>query len=140
MSTYAAMRQDFINLLNRTDFSDPNAALVKQWFNSSIQLIEREVRAQFMETVLTIDTSAGNVSTITVPADWLETKALVWDDGADSDEVDRVGLGTYYKRKNEQFNIPEIYTREGSSLLVAGPISQNSTAKLIYYAKLTPSR
>jgi hypothetical protein len=78
------MRQDFINLLNRTDFSDPNAALVKQWFNSSIQLIEREVRAQFMETVLVIDTSAGNVSTVTVPTDWLETKAFVWDDGADS--------------------------------------------------------
>jgi hypothetical protein len=39
MSTYAAMRQDFIGLLNRTDFSDPNAALVKQWFNSSVQLV-----------------------------------------------------------------------------------------------------
>jgi hypothetical protein len=138
MSTYAAMRQDFINLLNRTDFSDPNAALVKQWFNSSIQLIEREVRARFMETVLVIDTSGGQVSTLAVPTDWLETKAFVWDNGADADEIDKVELGTYYKRKNETFNIPAIYTREGSSFFISGPISLNATAKLIYYAKLTP--
>jgi hypothetical protein len=77
-----------------------------------------------METVLTIDTSAGTVSTVTVPTDWLQTKAFVWDDGADSDEIDKVELGTYYKRKNEQFNIPTIYAREGPSFFISGPIAR----------------
>jgi hypothetical protein len=137
MATYAAMRATFIGLLNRTDMTDPNAALVKDWFASSIQRIQREVRAQHMETVNTIDTTVS-VSTVTVPADWLQTKALVWSNGADGGEIDFVELGTYYSRINEVLGVPTIYCRQGSSWLLNAPIPSGAAAYLIYYANQTP--
>jgi hypothetical protein len=138
MATYAAMRQTFINLVNRTDFSDPNAALVKDWFGQSIQRIQREVRAPHMERLLTIDTSEGEVSTITMPNDWLQSKALVWDDGTtESGEIDEVDIGTYYRRKNVNLSHPTIYTRLGQNLLVSAPIPTNTTAYLVYYGEET---
>src|SRR6478752_1198325 len=98
MSTYATMRSDFVALLNRTDCADPNAALVKSFFTSAIPLIHREVRAWFMEKTLTVDTSAGEVSTVALPSDWLQTKAIVWDDSTtDSGEVDEIDIGNYYR-------------------------------------------
>jgi peptide methionine sulfoxide reductase MsrA len=104
MTTYAAMRQTFIDLLNRTDFTDPNAALVKEWFDQSIQRIQREVRAPHMERTLNMDTTAAEVSSVTFPNDWLQSKALVWDDGTPSSgEIDEVDIGTYYRRKNAIF-------------------------------------
>lgn len=139
MTAYAAMRQDFINLINRTDFTDPNAALVKSWFDKSIQRIQREVRAPHMERVLTIDTSQGTVSSVTIPNDWLENKALVWDDDTDdSGEIDELDLGTYYRRKNSLIDKPVFYTRQGGSLLVTAPIPATATAYLIYYGEETP--
>lgn len=138
MATYAAMRATFIGLLNRTDFTDPSAALVKDWFNQSIQRIQREVRAPHMERVLSVDTT-NEVTSVTIPNDWLETKAFVWDDGTtDSGEIDELDLGTYYRRKNEVFDKPIFYTREGQSLLVTSSIPASSTAKLIYYGEETP--
>jgi hypothetical protein len=139
MATYAAMRQTFINLVNRTDFTDPNAALVKDWFGQSIQRIQREVRAPHMERLLTIDTSLGEVDTVTFPNDWLESKALVWDDSTTrSGEIDEVDIGTYYRRKNQIRSYPTIYSRQGQSLLISAPIPKDAAAYLIYYGEETP--
>jgi hypothetical protein len=137
MTTYAAMRQDFIDLLNRTDFSDPNAALVRSWFDKSLQRIQREVRAPHMERLFDIDTSM-EVSSFTIPNDWLESKALVWDDGSDGGEIDEVDLGTYFRRKNRLIGVPTIYTRQGQTILIAAPIPSGTTAQLIYYGEETP--
>src|ERR1051326_204676 len=115
MSTYAAMRQTMVDLLNRTDCADPSSALVKSFFASAIPLIHREVRAWFMEKTLTVDTSAGEVSTVALPSDWLQTKAILWDDSTtNSGEVDEIDIGSYYRRKNEIFDVPTIAAREGS--------------------------
>lgn len=139
MTTYAAMRQEFIDLLNRTDCTDPDAALVKGWFDKSIQRIQREVRSPHMERIYTIDT-ASNVSSITLPDDWLEPKALVWDNGTDDGgEIDEVDLGTYYRRKNSlSGGYPTIFTRQAQSYLISGPIPSGSDAYLIYYGEETP--
>lgn len=138
MATYAAMRATFISLLNRTDCADADAALVKGWFDNSIQRIQREVRAPHMEEVLTVDTAA-EVSSVTVPNDWLDTKAFVWDDGADGGEIDEVDIGTFYRRKNSlSGGTPVIFSREAQSLLVAAPIPSGVTAKLIYWKEETP--
>lgn len=139
MTAYLALRQNLINMINRNDFTDPSAALVKSWFDQSIQRIQREVRAPHMERVFTIDTSQGNVSSVTVPNDWLENKALVWDDNTDdSGEIDEFDLGTYYRRKNSFIDKPVFYTRQGQQLLITAPIPQAATAYLIYYGEETP--
>jgi hypothetical protein len=137
MTTYAAMRSTFIELLNRKDCNDPNAALVKSWFDLSQKRIEREVRADCMLTVTTVDTTAS-VTTIPVPADWLQTKAIVWSDSTQGGEIDPVDLGTYYLHINTKPGVPIHYTREGDNWLVNDAIPAGATAKVIYYAKLTP--
>lgn len=137
MATYAAMRQTFIDLLNRTDLTDPNAALVKGWFDNSIQRCQREVRAPHMERVLAIDTT-NPVSSISVPNDWLETKAFVWDNGTCGGEVDPLELGDYYVRKNELFDYPTFYTRQAGTWLINGTIPAGVTANVIYYGEETP--
>jgi hypothetical protein len=136
MATYAAMRQSLIDLLNRSDFTDPNAALVKGWFDNSIQRIQREVRAPHMERVLVVDTTLS-VSQVSIPNDWLETKAFVWDNGTDSGEVSPLELGTYYHRKNEVFDFPTFYCRQGSVWLVNGDIPAGATANVVYYGEET---
>jgi hypothetical protein len=138
MTTYAAMRQSFIDLLNRSDFTDPNAALVKGWFDNSIQRIQREVRAPHMERVLNMDTTLSVSQIRHIPNDWLETKAIVWDNGTPTvARSTHLILGTYYRRKNAIFSYPTIYTREGTALLISAPIPQNTIAKLIYYGEET---
>jgi hypothetical protein len=137
MATYAAMRQTFIDLLNRTDSQDPDAALVKGFFDSSIQRTQREVRAPCMEVVATIDTDTA-VSALAVPVDWLQSKALVWDDGSDGGEVDEVELGTYYRRKNEVLAVPTMYVRQGPVFLINSAIPAGCEAYLIYYGENAP--
>lgn len=137
MSTYSAMRSKFIALLNRSDCADANAALVKDWFDSAIGLIDKEVRWKGMERTLTIDTTNA-VDIVPVPTDWLQTIALVWDNTTtDSGEIDPVDLGTYYRRKNEIFDVPTIYTREVGNFLINAAIPAAATAKLIYYGNET---
>jgi hypothetical protein len=137
MSTYASMRATFIQLLNRTDLTDPDDALVKGWFDLSLKRIEREVRAECMVTVTTVDTTSS-VSTIPIPTDYLQTKAIVWSDSTQGGEIDPVDLGTYYTHLNTTPDTPIHYVREGSNWLVHAAIPAGATAKVAYYAKLTP--
>lgn len=133
------MRSTFVALLNNSTASDPSSALVKSWFDLSIQRIQREVRAPHMEDVYTVDTT-DEVSSLTVPDNWLDTKAFVWDNGTDdSGEIDEVDIGTFYRRKRAlDGGTPIIYTREAQSFLVAGAIPAGTTAKLIYWSEETP--
>lgn len=137
MTTYATMRQNLIDLLNRTDLTDPNSSLVKGWFDNSIQRIQREVRAPHMEKVLTIST-ATTVSTVTIPTDYLETKAFVWSDGTNGGEVQPLELGTYYARINNIYDFPEFYCRQVNQWLVNAPIAAGAVAIVVYYAEETP--
>lgn len=135
---YAAMRADFIGLLNRTDCIDPNAALVKGWFDKSIARCQREVRAPHMERVLVIDTTA-DVSEVIVPDDWLETKAMVWETDGESGEVDSLELGTFYQRKkNQTCAYPTYYCRQYDRWLLIASFAAGMTAKVIYYGEETP--
>jgi hypothetical protein len=57
-----------------------------------------------------------------MPNDWLQSKALVWDDDTTaSGEIDEVDIGTYYRRKNATRSYPTIYTRLGQTLMSARP-------------------
>lgn len=135
---YAAMRADFIGLLNRTDYTDPNAAVVKGWFDKSIARCQREVRAPHMERVLLIDTTTA-VSEIIIPDDWLETKAFVWETDGESGEIDSLELGTYYqKKRNRIFSWPTYYCRQYDRWLVNDSLAAGMTAKVIYYGEETP--
>jgi hypothetical protein len=139
MATYAAMRQTFINLVNRTDFTDPNAALVKDWFGQSIQRIQREVRAPHMERLVSPSTRVlGEVYRNRSLSTGFRVKHWSGTTVPRSGEIDEVDIGTYYRRKNQIRSYPTIY-------FAARPVSpdqcahtKDTIAYLIYYGEETP--
>ncbi len=140
MTTYAAMRAQFVDLLNNTEISDPNDSRVKGWFDASIVRIMRELRAPHMERVLTIDTSLADIDTIIIPNDYLQTKAFIYTLGdSTSGEVQALELGDYYRlAQGRSFGVPTYYCRRYDRWLVADPVPKGSTALIIYYGEEPP--
>lgn len=131
---YLAMRNQYAAILNRKDSTD---TLAKTFFDLAIARLQRELRVPFMERTMVINTASGDVSTVTVPADYIETITfLVTEPNGYSRELQNVDLGTFARFSNMVQDGPVYYARQGSQWNVTAAIPLNSTAQFVYYGEM----
>lgn len=131
---YLAMRTQFQNILNRSDCAD---TLAQTFFQMALARCQREMRLPFMEEQLNIDTSAGAVSTIAVPDDWIENIAfIVTDANGYTVELQYLEVGNFMRKTNEVLGEATYYTRIGGNWSVTDAIPQGASAFVYYYGEM----
>ena len=127
---YGDLKTHFNALLNRSDIT---TALTEQFINDGIARIQRSLRTPMQEKILSV-TLTGLTTRLTLPADFLETISLYFDQY----ELQRVPMKRFRELNHSNYTgNPMFYTREGADLLLF-PQPSNGTLVLYYYAEMPP--
>lgn len=125
---YGDLKTHFDALLNRSDIT---TALTEQFLNDGIARIQRSLRTPMQEKILSV-TLTGATTKLTLPADFLETISLYFDQY----ELQRVPMKRFRElNKSTYTGNPMFYTREGPDLLLF-PQPSTGTLVLYYYAEM----
>lgn len=122
---YGDIKTHFKDVLNRSDITDAQAV---RFITDGIGRIERQLRTPMNEKVknytLTVQTSS-----ITLPADFIETVSLYHSDR----EIRRVPMGQFRALVNNTYaGKPDVYTRLQQDILLH-PQPSDGTITLYYY-------
>lgn len=118
----------FLGRLNRDDCTTD---LANGFITEAITRVQREVRAPIMERVHEVIVGPGNVSTFTVPSNYIEGFEVT---------VDDVPLGrmSYRQLLRERNPAPRFYARYGPTIYVDGAVPEGATFRLFYYGAFDP--
>jgi len=125
---YGDLKTHFDALLNRSDIT---TALTEQFINDGIARIQRSLRTPMQEKVLSVAITSAT-TTITLPADFLETISLYYDQY----ELQRVPMNRFRELNHSNYTgSPMFYTRQAADLLLY-PQPATGTLVLYYYAEM----
>lgn len=136
MATYAELKTDVINLINRTDCTD---ALAATFVNQAIRNIARTLRIPSLESqyVATVGTSAQTVfntttNELTIPGDYIETVYLYTSDTI----LQRVPLRQFIELDASlpASGKPRYYTRIQNKLRVKPAPDAGTVITLLYHS------
>lgn len=136
MATYAELKQDVINLINRNDCTD---ALAGTFINQAQRKMSRTLRIPSLEKKLTV--TAGTTSAavydstegeITIPSDFLEMVYIY----TDKSVLQRTPLRTFIELNNKvsATGSPKYYTRLQNKFALKPVPSTGKVVNLVYYA------
>lgn len=125
---YGDLKTHFDALLNRSDIT---TALTEQFINDGIARIQRSLRTPMQEKILSVTLTGATIS-LTLPADFLETISLYYDQY----ELQRVPMKRFRELNHSNHTgSPMFYTRQGADLLLY-PQPSSGTLVLYYYAEM----
>jgi hypothetical protein len=128
MDTYAGLKTDIANWLNREGFTTLED-MVDTFLGMAQRRIYREMDLHCME-----DTVTDTVDTLTLPSDFLRTKALYIIHGTVSQEVTG---GSYHNLLPiSGTGVPKKYAIVGSEIVMSPTPGDNYTYNLLYYKSL----
>lgn len=127
---YGELKTHFKDVLNRSDITDAQAV---RFISDGIGRIERQLRTAMNEKVKNY-TITAQTSSITLPADFIETVSLYHSDR----EIRRVPMSQFRKLVNNTYaGKPDVYTRLQQDLLLH-PQPSDGTLTLYYYGQFDP--
>lgn len=136
MATYAELKTDVINLINRTDCTDTLAAT---FVNQAIRNIARTLRIPSLESqyIATVGTSAQTVyntttNELTIPGDFIETVYVYTDDRI----LQRVPLRQFIEldKSLPASGKPRYYTRLQNKLKIKPAPDAGTVLTLLYHS------
>lgn len=129
--TLGEMKAQFVSMMNRTDLKN-NATLVTTFMNQAILRIQRELRAPFMEKVVSLPIADG-FTALPIPNDLLELIAIYVGPNQEyelqRDEKTKVNYLASYGS-----GMPLKFARVGSNLVIGPKPAVGDTLLFTYYA------
>lgn len=127
---YSELKTAITDIVNRRDMT---TAQVDRYVKMTIDRINRQLRASFMET--DVELTVGTTSDITLPGDYLSTVSL-YDDAASSEEDAYVYKNWFDFKRINAASSQKVYTRRGNKLYLKPSLAENDTVNLTYHAKV----
>jgi hypothetical protein len=136
MATYAELKQDVIDLINRTDCTD---TLAGTFVNQAQRKISRTLRVPSLENKLAVTAGTTSAATydaakgeITIPSDFLEMVYIYTDKAV----LQRTPLRVFIEldKKVAGTGAPKYYTRVQNKLALKPVPTTGTVVNLVYYS------
>lgn len=125
---YGELKEQFTELLNRTDCTD---TLVHTFLQQGFARIQRELRIPAMERHSFV-TAEGTMNGMQIPSDLLTLKALIVGDT----ELEKLSIGALLKRT--AYGSPRYFARIDNRFMFRPAIPTGSVVDVLYYGECGP--